>query len=192
MGLDSTEAATIERLGESGYVRFLAQQRGVRAERLDNPEAEYAYLRPRTEPTQLKLYCLLQASQQLSQATGMSKALTMQALQQLLRNSATFAPGTENVIRNLAELEAAYRQYCPAAGAWWQRPATDFDPQAPAGQPTEAFVQAINERRRAFRAERLSQQVAANVQAGERVLVVLDRHHLPAPAAYAVAPRARR
>jgi hypothetical protein len=185
-GVDSTEAATIERLGEAGYVRFLAQQRGVRAECLDNLEAEYAYLRPRTEPTQLKLYYLLQASQQFRQNTGASKALTMSAMQQLIQNSAAFVPGTENVIRNLAELEAAYRQYCPAGGAWWQRPAADFDPQAPASRPTEAFVQAINERLRTFRAERLSQKVAAEVQAGERVLVVLDRRHLPAPATYAV------
>lgn len=192
MGVDSTEAATIERLGESGYVRFLAQQRGVRAERIDNLEAEYAYLHPRTEPTQLKLYYLLQASQQFRQNTGASKALMVKAIQQLLRNSATLTPGTENVIRNLAELEAAYRQYCPTGGAWWQRPAADFDPQAPASRPVEAFVQAINGHRRAFRAERLSQQVAAKVQAGERVLVVLDRRHLPAPATYAVGPQASR
>jgi hypothetical protein len=187
-GVDSTEAATIARLGESGYVRFLAQQRGVRAERIDNLEAEYAYLRARTEPTPLKLYYLLQASQQFRQNTGASKVLMVKAMQQLIRNSATLAPGTENVIRNLAELEAAYRQHCPTAGAWWQYAGTGSP--APAGQPAEAFVQAINEHRRAFRAERLGQQVAAKVQAGERVLVVLDQRQLPAPATYAVGSRA--
>jgi hypothetical protein len=192
MDVDSTEAATIARLGEAGYVRFLAQQRGIPAEHLGTRQAEYDYLRARTEPTPLKLYYLLQASQQFHQNTGAPKELMVKDMQQLIRNSAAFVPGTENVIRDLAEFEAAYRQYCPAAGAWWQRPAADFDPQAPAGRPTEAFVQAINDHLRTFRAERLSQKVAEKMQAGARVLVVLDRSHLPAPATYAVGTRASR
>jgi hypothetical protein len=185
-GVDSTETATIERLGESGYVRFLAQQRGIRAERLENLPAEYDYLRPRVEPTQLKLYYLLRASQQFRHNTGASKELMEKAMRQLIQNSAAFVPGTESVIRTMAEFEAAYRQLCPSGGAWWQRSTTDFDPHALAGRPTEAFVQAINDSLRTLRAERLSQQVAEKVQAGERVLVVLDRSHLPTPAAYAV------
>lgn len=185
MGVDSTEAATIERLGETGYVRLLAQQRGVRAERLDDPSAEYDYLRARTEPTPLKLYYLLQASEQFRKHTGASKALTVKAMQQHIQNSASFAPGTEQVIRNLAELEAAYRQYCPAGGAWWQCSVAGTDSPAPA-----AFVQALNDSRRAFRTQRLRQQIAGLMQAGERVLVVLDQRQLPAPATYAVSARA--
>jgi len=187
-GVDSTEAATIARLGESGYVRFLAQQRGVRAERLDDPTAEYDYLRARTEPTQLKLYYLLQASEQFRQATGAPKKLLVQAMQQHIRHSAAFVPGTEHVIRNLTELEAAYRQHCPAGGAWWQCSVAGPDSQA----PTAAFAQAINATRRTFRTQRLNQKIAAQVQAGERVLVVLDQRQLPAPATYAVGGRAGR
>jgi len=188
MGVDSTEAATIERLGESGYVRFLAQQRGVRAERLDDPTAEYDYLRARIEPTQLKLYYLLQANEQFHQNTGASKKLMEKAMQQRIQYSAAFAPGTEHVIRNLAELEAAYRQYCPAASAWWQYSVVGTSLQAPAA----AFVQAINTSRHTFRTERLRQKIAKQVQAGERVLVVLDQRQLPAPATYAVGGRADR
>lgn len=192
MGVDSTEAATIERLGEGGYVRFLAQQHGLPAERFDDPAAEYAYLRSRVEPTPLKLYYLLEASRQFRKNTGASNALMVKAMKQLIQNSAAFVPGTEQVIRNLAEFEAAYRQYYPAGGAWWQHPAADTDAPAPAGRPAAAFAQAINEHRRTFRAQRLSQQLAAKVQAGERVLVVLDHRHLPTPATYAVGTRASR
>ena len=190
MGVDSTEAATIERLGESGYVRFLAQQRGIRAERLDDQVAEYEYLRTRVEPTQLKLYCLLRASGQFHQSTGATKKLMAQAMQQRIRNSAGFAPGTEHVIRSMSEFEAAYRRYCPTSGAWWQHPGPDAP--APAGQPAAAFMQAIGDSLRAFRTERLARVVAEKKQAGERVLVVLDRSHLPAPTAYAQATPARR
>ncbi len=185
LGVDSTEAATIAHLGESGYARFLAQQRGIRAERFDDRAAEYDYLRTRVEPAQLKLYYLLQASERFRQQTGASKALMAQAMQQLLRNSAHFAPGTEQVIRTMSEFEEAYRQFCPTSCAWWQRAGA-----AVPTRPAEAFVQAIDDSLRTFRAQRLAQQVAEKVQAGERVLVVLDRSHLPAATAYAAITRA--
>ena len=184
LGVDSTEAATIARLGESGYARFLAQQHGVRTERLDNPTAEYAYLRARTAAAPLRLYYLLRASQQFRQSTGASKALTQQAMRQLLAGGATFLPGNEAPIGSLAELAAAYRQYCPASGQWWSRPL--------APQPTADLLQQLDQDLSAFRSQRLSEKVAAYAQAGERVLVVLDRSHLPAPAAYAATTPASR
>ena len=186
MGVDSTEAATIEHLGETGYVRLLAQQHNLPAERLDDPLAEYAYLRARTEPTQLKLYYLLRANQQLRHATGASKQLAIKGMQALLKNGATYLPGTEQVIQNQTEFEAAYRRLCPTGGQWWQRTVADLTPQDLASHPTEAFVQDINDSLRAYRAQRLAQLVAQKVQAGERVLVVLDCRHLPTPATYAV------
>jgi len=191
-GVDSTEATTIERLGESAYVRLLAQQHHVPTERLDDPLAEYEYLRARVEPTQLKLYCLLRASQQRRQNTGISKVLATQAMGELIKNSAAFLPGTEQVIQSPAEFAAAYRRLCPAGGPWWQRTVADLGPQTPASHPTETFVQAINDHLRTFRTQRLNQKITAQVQAGERVLVVLDQRHLPAPAAYAVRAQASR
>ena len=183
-GVDSNESLTITRLGEAGYARFLAQQHGAKTERLDAPVAEYEYLRARTEVAQLKLYYLLRASQQFRLSTGASKALTKQAMQQLLANCPTFLPGTEHVLQNLAAFEAAYRQHCPGSGQWWARPL--------AAQPAEAFIRCLDEDLLAFRTQRLARQVATHVQAGERVLVVLDRSHLPAPAAYAATTPASR
>lgn len=186
MGVDSTEAATVQRCGESGYARLLAQQHGLPAERLDDPVAEYEYLRARTEPTQLKLYYLLRTCQRLRQNTGASKAMLNQGLQALIKQSASFLPGTEQVIQSPAEFVAAYRRLCPTGGQWWRR-AADFEAQAqPLASPApEAFVQAINNDLRAYRAQRLAQLVAAKVAAGERVLVVLDHRHLPVPTTYA-------
>ena len=176
LGVDSTEALTITRLGESGYARYLAQQHGAKAERLDNPVAEYEYLRARTSATQLKLYYLLRTCQQFRQGTDASKALTKKIMRQLLANSAAFLPGTEKALPDMAALTAAYRQHCPGAGQWWR----------PLGTQPAAFVQRLEEDVRAFRAQRLARQVAPHLEAGERVLVVLDPSHLPAAATYAV------
>ena len=178
VGIAGTEAATIAQMGESGYARYLAQQHGVRAERLDDPLAEYEYLRTRADATQFKLYYLLRVSQQFRHCTGASKALTKKQLQQLLANKAALLPGTENVVQDMAGFMAAYRQHCPTSGKWWKR---SLD-----AQPTEAFIQHFDEDLVAFRNQRLAQQIAAHTQAGERVLVVLDRSHMPASATYAV------
>jgi hypothetical protein len=184
LGVDSTESLTITRLGESGYARYLAQQHGAKAERLDDPVAEYEYLRARTDAAQLKVYYLLRACEQFRQCTGASKDLTKKAMQQLLTNGATFLPGTESVVQNMAAFTAAYRQHCPSGGQWWSRPL--------GAQPTEAFMQQLDADLHAFRAERLAQRVAAHTQAGERVLVVLAPSHLPAAATYAATSRASR
>lgn len=184
LGVDSNESLTITRLGEAGYARFLAQQHGAKTERLDDPAAEYAYLRARTGATQLRLYYLLRASQQFRQSTGASAALTKQAMRQILTGGATFLPGKEAAIGSLPELAAAYRQHCPTSGQWWSRPL--------APQPSADCLQQLDQDLSAFRRQCLGEKVAAYAQAGERVLVVLDRRHLPAPAAYVATTMASR
>ncbi len=179
-GLDSTETATIARLGEAGYARFLAQQQHVPTERLDNPVAEYAYLQTQIAPERLKLYCLLRETQRYRVRTGASEVRTKRAMRQLLANSAHFLPGTEQVIRNEAELAAAYRQYCPAGTKWWQAPADWFEPQA-AAHLDNPFLRELNTTVATYRAQQVYARLLARAQAGERVLVVMGRAALPAP-----------
>ncbi|AMJ65371.1 hypothetical protein [Hymenobacter sp. PAMC 26628] len=191
LGTDSTEAATIGRMGPAGYARFLAQQQHVATQRLDDVYAEYAYLQTKLAPEPLKLYWLLRQTQQFRQATGAPKDLVLRATKAFITNGAHDLPGSEQVVRTPAELRTAYRTYCPTGGAWWSLPATAFGAQ-PTGAPDFVLnaTRAVNE----YRAARLATQVAAAVQAGQRVLVVLDRAHLPAPAqpAYAAQPRVGR
>ena len=186
MGTDSTETATISQMGTPGYVRFLAQQHQVPAQRLDDIYAEYAYLQTKLAPEPLKLYWLLRQTQQFRQATGAQKDQVLLATRAFIASSARDLTGAEQLIRTTAELRTAYHTYCPAGCAWWMLPASAFGAQ-PTGGP--AFVlnttRAVNQ----YRAERLATQVAAAVQAGQRVLVVLDRNHLPAQPAYAAQTR---
>ncbi|MDO7887658.1 hypothetical protein [Hymenobacter cheonanensis] len=177
--LDSTETAVISRLGEGGYIRYLAQEHQVPAERLNDALAEYAYLQTRLDPERLKLFCLLREVQRFRARTGGSKALTKKAMQAFLAHSAFFLPGTDGVIRNQAELETAYRRYCPAGSKWWDAPAAWFNPattEASLSNPSiEEFKAAIRE----FRAQTLYGKLVAQAQAGQRVFVVLSRDNLP-------------
>lgn len=179
-GFDSTEAATITQFGEAGYARFLARQHGVPTERLDDPLAEYAYLQTQLEPEPLKLYCLLRETQRFRARTGASAALAKRAMRQFIANSPVFLPGTAQVIRTEAELAAAYRKYCPGGPKWWNAPADWFAPQA-AASVSNPFLREVSVALAAYRAQQVQGRLLARAQAGERVLVILDRAELPAP-----------
>lgn len=183
-GLESTAEATIAHKGASGYARLLAQQYQIPTERLDDPEAEYAYLRTKIEPEQLKLYYLLREAYRFQQRTGASKKLTTKAIQAFITNSPYFLPGTEQVIHNLAELQAAYHKYCPSGGQWWEVPAAYFTPQAAVAlYPSGSFAHTVNTAISEYRKQHMYSQLAARAQAGERILVVMSCDQLPAPAA---------
>lgn len=190
LGTDGTEAATIASKGVPGFARLLAQQHQVPTERLDNPEAEYAYLRAKLPAEQLKLYYLLRETRRFRQSTGADKAQTVRFMKQLLAQSATFLPGTDGTIHSVAELAAAFQQHCPSGGQWWDAPATYFCPQAATLYPTGSFVRTVNDAINEYRARYVYAPLAARAAAGERILVVTSCDQLPAapeaPAAVAV------
>jgi hypothetical protein len=188
LGVASTEAATIATKGVPGYTRLLAQRYNVPTERLDNPAAEYAYLRTKVDAEQLKLYYLLREARRFRQNTGADKALTTKAMKQLIANSAIALPGLENTIRSVDELAAAFQKHCPGAGQWWDAPATYFCPQAATLYPVGAFSRTINDAINEYRQRYVYAPLAARAAAGERILVVTSCDQLPAaPATGAVA-----
>lgn len=180
LGFATTEATTIATKGVPGYTRLLAQQHNVPTERLDNPEAEYAYLQTKLDAEQLKLYYLLREARRFRQTTGADKALTVKAMKQLIANSAHFLPGTENTIQNVDELAAAFKKHCPDAGQWYDAPATYFCPQAASLYPTGSFSRTVNDAINEYRERYVYAPLAARAAAGERILVVTSCDQLPA------------
>ncbi|RZK46749.1 MAG: hypothetical protein EOO59_18815 [Hymenobacter sp.] len=191
LGTETTAAATIASKGMPGFARLLAQQHQVPTERLDDPEAEYAYLRTKLPAEQLKLYYLLREARRFRQRVGAATpAQSAQHMTQLLAQSASFLPGTESTIRSVAELAAAFRKHCPDGGQWWDAPAAYFCPQAAPLYPTGSFCRTVNDAISEYRARYVYAPLAARAAAGERILVVTSCDQLPAtpaPAAGAVA-----
>lgn len=186
LGTAETEAATIATKGVPGYTRLLAQQHQVATERLDNPDAEYAYLRTKVDAEQLKLYYLLREARRFQQRTGASTTVMAKAMQALITNSASFLPGTEQVIHNLVELQTAYHKYCPTGGQWQDAPTTYFCPQAAVAlYPSGSFAHTINAAIGEYREQHMYSQLAARAAAGERILVVVSCDQLPATQAAA-------
>jgi hypothetical protein len=188
LGVASTEATTIASKGVPGYTRLLAQRYNVPTQRLDNPDAEYAYLRTKVDAEQLKLYYLLREARRFRQSTGADKALTIKAMKQFLANSSTILPGLENTIQSVDELAAAFQKHCPGAGQWWDAPSTYFCPQAAGLYPMGSFSRTLNDAINEYRQRYVYAPLAARAAAGERILVVTSCDQLPAvPAVEAVA-----
>ena len=183
LGTANTEAATIASKGAPGYARLLAQQHQVPTERLDNPEAEYAYLRTKVDAEQLKLYYLLREAGRFQKSTGASKSLMAKSMKALIANSSHFLPGTENTIHNVVELQTAFQKHCPDGGQWWAAPAAYFCPQAATIYPTGSFAKTVNEAINEYRERYVYAPLAARAAAGERILVVTSSDQLPAPVA---------
>jgi hypothetical protein len=178
-GIDSTETTTINHYGEAAYVRFLAREHQVLTERLDDPLAEYAYLQTKLDPERLKLFCLLRETQRFRARTGAKKALAKREMRANLTHCASFLPGTDGVIRNQAELEAAYHKYCPAGGKWWNAPAAWFNPASTTASVRNPNSEEFRGAIRAFRTHTLYGKLAEKAQAGQRVFVVLSHDNLP-------------
>lgn len=179
LGVDSTEVATIGRCGEAGYIRYLAQQHGVPTQRLDDPLAEYAYLQTKLDPERLKLFGLLRESYRFRMQTGATKAITKKAMAALITQSAYFLPGTEGVIHNMAEFEAAYQKYCPAGSKWWQAPGAWFNPTLTADNLSNLNIERFKDAVREFRERTLYSKLVESAQGGRRVFVVVNHDYLP-------------
>ncbi|WP_303312478.1 hypothetical protein [Hymenobacter sp. BT730] len=181
-GIDSTETGTITKFGESGYVRYLARQQNVRVESLENPVAEYQHLKTKFDLEQLKLFYLLREAQRLRTRTQATPGQITKAIEVLLTKSAQMLPGSDQVIRTVPELEAAYQKYWPEGGNWWEAPAAWFDPMATSASTGGKFTNDINRASSEFRNLYMYRLIADNARAGQRVFAVVGRNHVPAQA----------
>ncbi|MBF9219839.1 hypothetical protein [Hymenobacter ruricola] len=181
-GVDSTAAATIARLGESGYVRFLAKQQHIAVESLENPVAEYQHLKTKFDPEQLKLFYMLREAQRLRTRSHATPEQITKAMEAFLTKSAQVLPGADQVIRSVPELAAAYRKHWPQGGNWWEAPAAWFDPAAASASTGGQFTNDINRASSEFRNAYMYRLIADKARAGQRVFAVVGRNHVPAQA----------
>ncbi|WP_162910505.1 hypothetical protein [Hymenobacter oligotrophus] len=181
-GIDSTAAATISKYGESGYVRFLAKQHNLPVESLDNPVAEYQYLKSKIDLERLKLFYMLREAQRLRTRTGSTQEQITKAMEALLVKSAQMLPGSDQVIRSVAELEAAYKKHWNDGTNWWEAPSAWFDPADTSANTGGKFTNEVNRASSEFRNLYMYRTLAAKAQAGQRVFAVVGRDHVPAQA----------
>ncbi|MBW3554184.1 MAG: hypothetical protein KY466_11765 [Gemmatimonadetes bacterium] len=182
-GIGSDDRDTIEQLGESGYVRYLATRDGVRLARLEpGPGEEIAYLLERFTPEQVKLFFVLREAQRLRERERLSAEEIGARISELLERARPLE-GIGLVITTTDELGRTYRKYWSSPAEWWEAPTEWFDPLLPSQKTGGIFTNDVNRASSEFRNVNMFRVLASAVLSGERVFAVVGRNHVPMQAA---------
>lgn len=174
----------IRQTGESGYVRFLAGQGGVRLARLEpSPQAEVAALLERFTPEQVKLFFILRETARLRERRGMPEAELKTTVARMLEQTARMFPGAfDGTFADLDGLQAAYRRHWSEPAEWWMAPSRWFDPGKTSAETGGVFTNDVNRASSEFRDRHMYAELAQAARAGERVFAVVGRNHVAAQA----------
>jgi hypothetical protein len=179
-----TADETIRQYGESGYVRFLAQQAGARVERLEpSPQAEVAAMLERFPEDQVKLFFILRETARLRERQGLGEAELKAGVARMLQQANALFGEQFGAAWTLDDLDAAYRRYWSEPAAWWQAPTRWFDPLKSSAETGGIFTNDVNRASSEFRNRHMYTVLATAAARGDRVFAVVGRDHVPAQAA---------
>ena len=173
--------ATIKETGESGYLRLLAKQAGVRAQSLEpSPVDQVKMLSADFPIDQVTLFFVLRETARLRDREGLSGEALDKAVAALLLKLQPMgqAAGIALPFADSAGLQAAFERYWPnrdykSADARW------FSPAADDAETGGVFTGAINRADSRNRDRHMVRLIAAAAKAGERPFVVVGRNHVP-------------
>jgi hypothetical protein len=176
--LDSREE-TIQKTGESGFVRFLAKRDGIPFVTLEpSPSDEVKFIQKKYSFEQTMLFFVLRETARLRERQNLPEDKLKQAVSQLLRRAQKIE-GLENIPKDLTEIEAAYKRYWNTPANWWEAPQEWFDPLKQSKDTGGIFTNEINKRSSEFRNLYMYESLAKKVLEGKKVFAVVGRNHVP-------------
>jgi hypothetical protein len=179
-----TADETIRQYGESGYVRFLAQQAGARVERLEpSPQAEVGAMLERFPQDQVKLFYILRETARLRERQGLGEVELKAGVARMLQQANAMFGEQFGAAWTADDLDAAYRRYWTEPAAWWQAPTRWFDPLKSSAETGGVFTNDVNRASSEFRNRHMYTVLATAALRGEKVFAVVGRDHVPAQAA---------
>jgi hypothetical protein len=174
-GIDTTDVLTIQKFGESGYVRFLAKQAGVKTLSLEpSPVLLYNYLCSKFSQEQVDLYMLSKEAMRLRTRKEMNKTQIEAELNKMIVLFRKML-GKELAIADLSKLAIAFDKAFGNKLTWWEAPTTWFDPQLRNNRLTNQLALLSTTYRNVYMVEIL----ARHINNGERVFAVVGRNHVP-------------
>ena len=182
-GILSTKEETIAKLGESGYVRFLANEKNIPVATLEpSPMSEIEHLSTLFPIDQIKLFFLLREAQRVRETLGMDKDQIIDHMQKLLVKANAISP-LEGTITTLADLEEAYTHYWGNDREWWQAPKEWFTPSGNSSETGGIFTNEINKHSSSFRNLHMVELIAGFLKEDKKIFAVVGRNHIPMQAA---------
>ncbi|MFC6998689.1 hypothetical protein [Rufibacter roseus] len=181
-GTAASETETIQKLGESGFVRYLAKANGVKTQSLEmSPQQEIDQLvaSGKFTPEQVKLFFVLREASRLRDRKGLKGEQLTEAVAQLLVKVNTVIRGYEKVIPDVPALQEAFGKYWASPANWQEVPAAWFDPLGDGQKTGGKFTNEINRLNSEHRNLHMYRLLSAAVLKGEHVLAVVGRNHVP-------------
>lgn len=181
-GTADTEAETIKKFGESGYVRFLAKAEGIKTQSLEpGPQEEVNYLLSLKQftPEQIKLFFILREASRLRERKRMNEEQIKAAIGQLLIKANNMVPAFAAVLPDVESLQPAYEKYWSAPANWWEAPTAWFTPDGNGEETGGKFTNDINRHSSEFRDLYMYRLLTNAVLRGEKVFAVVGRNHVP-------------
>lgn len=177
-GIAGTDTLTIQKFGESGYVRWLAKNAGIPALSLEPAINDtYQYLLSKYPHDQVDLYMFTKEASRLYNRKKMDKIQVTAAIQQMLSQVAAMLKDNKPVLRSTEEIEAAFKKHFVTTYEWWQTPEAWFDPADL--QKENLFTNELAQLSSGYRNIYIVQLLARQVQEGKKVFAVIGRNHVP-------------
>lgn len=180
-GTGNARHETIEKGGESAFLRLLAREAGIPARTLEpSPGERMQALASRFQSDQVLLFFVLREAARLRDREHRTGEALTGAVQTLLeRVSATAgAAGIRLPFSDLSGLESAFARYWPDR-EWRTADARWFSPGANDADTGGLFMAAINRADSSNRDRHMVKLFADAVARGERPFVVVGRNHVP-------------
>ena len=181
-GTAATETESIKQFGESGYVRYLAKETGIKTQSLEpGPQDEVNYLLSlkKFTPEQVKLFFILRETSRLRDRKGLTEEELKATIAQLIPKANKLLPEFATAIPDINSLQTAYEKYWTAPANWWEAPARWFDPLKDGNETGGKFTNEINRHNSEFRNLHMYRLITDAVLRGEKVFAVVGRNHVP-------------
>ncbi len=174
-GIAATDTLTIQKFGESGYVRYLANKKGIPTKSLEPPIADlYNYLASKHPQLTVDMYMLSKEAMRLRTRKDLGKEQLTTEITNMLAVVGKML-GRETAIKSVEQLSVVFEQQFGKEIEWWQAPTSWFDPQAKEARVTNELAVLSTEYRNVYMVKVLSE----NVVKGEKVFAVVGRNHVP-------------
>lgn len=175
--LGKDEEETIRLFGESGFIRFLAQQDSIPVESLEpNPADELKYVIKKFTPEQVILFYLLREASRLRER----KKASPEEIEERINQIFTRMPSIEEItIKDIDGLQKAYSKYWSDPEMWYDAPSRWFDPLKTSVETGGVFTNEINSESSQYRNVHMYELLTKAVKEGKRVFAVVGRNHVP-------------
>lgn len=178
-GLQSTKEETIEKLGESGFLRFLASRDSVDVQSLEpNPIHEVRYLKEYFSIDKIKLFFLLREAQRVRVSFNWDETQIKNHIETVL-SKANALPELNEAVSTLQEIEELFVKYWGNEIKWWEAPSNWFDPLQASEKTGGIFTNDINRFSSNYRNLHMYELITNNLKSNKRIFAVVGRNHVP-------------